>query len=282
MSKFILSCTTCSLRGYGKDEIADCLEFAPAIGYKAWGIAGPPFWSLGGAAGYDGTPVRERAEAAGLILCSEVYGPQFPTDSTENAVAAAVPMSYMWDVADQFKSPIVVSTGGKRNGEEGLAASVEGIKALIPLIEGRNARYALEPHINSQYMVKSDFDYIFSHIDSDQIGITLDTGHFYTAGVDMIDFIKTFGKKIINLHLKDHIGSQSVAIGKGEINIKGIIKALHEVGFEGAIAMEMEVIDPENLPEYCKIAYDLIYDMVVEITGEPPCEPCCSCCCQEK
>ena len=44
MSKFILSCTTCALRGNG-DEVADTFKYAPPAGFKYWGTAGPVLWT---------------------------------------------------------------------------------------------------------------------------------------------------------------------------------------------------------------------------------------------
>ena len=89
MSRFLLSCTTCSLRGVERDEILACFRHAPAAGYRYWGLAGPPLWDLGGARWFDAAKVARMAREAGLAGCTEVYGPQFPTDSRESAEAAA-------------------------------------------------------------------------------------------------------------------------------------------------------------------------------------------------
>jgi len=47
MSKFILSCGTTALRAPGKDELLETLKYAPAAGFKYWGVAGPLFWTPG-------------------------------------------------------------------------------------------------------------------------------------------------------------------------------------------------------------------------------------------
>ena len=49
MSRFTLSCTTCTLRAPGKDELLETLEHAPAAGFEYWGVAGPPVPDTGGA-----------------------------------------------------------------------------------------------------------------------------------------------------------------------------------------------------------------------------------------
>ena len=47
MSRFVISGTTCVTRIPGKDEIAEFFLHAKEVGYKAWGAAGPLFWTPG-------------------------------------------------------------------------------------------------------------------------------------------------------------------------------------------------------------------------------------------
>ncbi len=55
--------------------------------------------------------------------------------------------------------------------------------------------------------------------------------------------------------MKDHVGPQSVAIGEGEIDLQGLVSVLREIGYVGPIALELEVMDPENLPRYVQEAH---------------------------
>ncbi|RAP78420.1 sugar phosphate isomerase/epimerase family protein [Paenibacillus montanisoli] len=268
MSRFMISCTTCSLRGYGRDEILSTFEHAPQAGFKYWGLAGPPLWTLGAARWFDADKVHRYSTQSGFVGCTEAYGPSFPTDSVESAELAAADVALMFDVADAVQAPLVVITGGKPNGETGLRAAVSGIRQMLPLIRNKRARLALEPHFGSQFQTRADYDYLFSQIDDSRVGITIDTGHFHSAGVDWKAIIRDFGSKIYNIHLKDHIGKQSVEIGKGEIDLHGLIEELHKIDYKGALAVEMEVEDPQNLPQYCKQSYSYISKLVKEVTGE--------------
>ena len=106
----------------------------------------------------------------------------------------------------------------------------------------------------------------------------LDTGAMYRAialaglraGVDWEDLIRSYQRKIWNIHLKDHLGRQSVPIGQGEIDLKGLIGVLHEIDYRGALAVELEPVDTENLPRYIAEAYRYLDDLVREVTGNPP------------
>jgi len=114
MSRFILSCTTCSLRLPGKDEIAECFTHAPKAGYKAWGAQSPLFWWPGMTRWADINYLVHCAHEAGLIQCTEVYGAAFPTDTIASAQAAATYRTQLFEVANKMGSPLVVITGRPR------------------------------------------------------------------------------------------------------------------------------------------------------------------------
>ena len=270
MSAFTLSCTTCALRGAEGDEILACFKHAPGAGYKYWGLAGPPLWGLGGARWFDAQRVKKLADRAGFEGCTEVYGPSFPTDSIAAAEEAAEDVALMFDVAETVDSPLVVFSGGNREGAGGIQASIAGIRKLLTLVEDKPARLGLEPHHNSRFMTRDDFDTIFAAIDDPRVGITVDTGHFHTAGVDWKGLIRDYREKIYNIHLKDHDGPQSVPIGRGDIDLKGLIEVLNEIDYEGALAVELEVVDQKNLPQYIGEAYTHLSGLVREVTGQPP------------
>jgi len=271
MSRFILSCTTCALRAPYKDEIAETFKFAPAAGYKYWGTAGPALWTPFIGAWLDAERIKAEAAKAGLIGCTEVYSPQISTKSVDDAVKSVEPIVAQAEYTVKMDCPYLVITGGQRvEGADGLEASVAGLKVLLSRIRDMPIRVALEPHYYSQFQEAEDYDYIFDNIDDPQLGITVDTGHFHWAKVDTPALIRKYASKIWNVHLKDHEGPQSVAIGAGDIDIGEIISVLHEIGYEGALALEIEPEDTENLPGYVAESYPLLSKMVEKVTGAKP------------
>lgn len=269
MSPFVISGTTCVTRIPGKDEIAEFFIHAPEAGYKAWGAAGPLFWTPGLVRWANIDLIKKRAAQAGLEICTEVYGPAFPNDSIVESIGAATDRALLFDAAEKLGSPLVVITGRPRR-ENGLAATIAGIKALLPLIEAKPVKLALEPHFGSQIQCIEDYETIFDQVDSPQVGITLDSGHFHSAGVDWRSIIQRFPERIYNFHVKDHIGTQSVPLGAGEINLRGYIEELDSIGYAGALAVEIEVSDPENLKHYSAEAVIYLRKLVVEVTGQMP------------
>ena len=270
MSEFILSCTTCALRAPHKDEVSETFKYAPAAGYKYWGAAGPS-WTPYVGRWLDAERIKAEAAKAGLAGCTEVYSPTVNTRSVEEAIKSVESIVVHAEYAVQMESPLLVITGGRRSeGTDGLAASAARLKELMSRIGDLPIRVALEPHYNSWFRDVDDYVYIFDRIDHPQLGITVDTGHFHRAQVDTVAFVRKFAPKIWNVHVKDHRGPKSVAIGAGEVDLESIIAVLHEVGYQGALALEIEVEDKENLPRYVAESYPLLSSMVEKITGVKP------------
>lgn len=269
MSRFVISGTTCVTRIPGKDEIAEFFKHAPEVGYKAWGAAGPLFWTPGLVRWANIDLIKNCAAQAGLEFCTEVYGSAFPNDSVAESMGVASERALLFDAAEKLGSPLVVITGRPRR-ENGLVPTIAGIKALLPLIENKPVKLALEPHFGSQIQFFEDYEAIFDQISSSQVGITLDSGHFHSAGVDWRSIIQRFPERIYNVHVKDQIGTQSVPLGAGEIDLRGYIEELDSIGYEGALAVELEVADPQNLKRYSAEAFVYLRKLVTEVTGQLP------------
>jgi len=257
----VLSCTTCSLRGRGRDEIEETLRYAPAAGYTAWGLGGPFTWEPGLIQWLDTAKLRRKAEAAGLKHLTEVWTPPIPTSSPERAREGAAHVALSARAAVELPCDCLVQTGGPRI-EGGLDQTISGLRALDEVLGDLTVRVALEPHVGSQILTADDYDRLMAELPAPRFGITVDTGHFHSAGVDWAAMIRRFPERVYNVHVKDHIGPQSVAIGAGEIDLRGLVRELRAIGYEGALAIEMEVTDPENLHTYIGDAHAYLADLL--------------------
>lgn len=257
-----LSCTTCALRGRGRDEIEETFRYAPVAGYRHWGLGGPFTYIPGLIQWLDVAQLRQRMTQAGLESLTEVWSPPIPTESLEAALLGAEQVAMVARAAAQLNCRIVVQTGGARR-DGGLRQTVSGLARVLELTADRPTVIALEPHVQSQILFPADYEAIFTDLASDRVGITVDVGHFHSAGVDWKALIRRYPEKIFNVHLKDHIGPQSVAIGRGEIDLGGLVSVLRDIRYAGPIALELEVTDSENLPRYIQEAYTLMSGLLV-------------------
>jgi sugar phosphate isomerase/epimerase len=68
-----------------------------------------------------------------------------------------------------------------------------------------------------------------------------DIGWLAKAMVDPVDFIRTYGKQMVYMHLRDidSKGEWTEAIGEGTIDFEGVARALNQSGFAGTMAIEL-------------------------------------------
>ena len=81
--------------------------------------------------------------------------------------------------------------------------------------------------------------------DPDLVHLTLETGHLYKAGVNLIELINTCGERIDHVHFKDVRNGRFAEFGKGIIDFSMIMKSLKNIGYNGWVIVEDEVNSPD-------------------------------------
>jgi sugar phosphate isomerase/epimerase len=129
------------------------------------------------------------------------------------------------------------------------------LKILITAKKNR-IYLAIEPH-GTFSLTPEGLRKILSISRSKWLGINYDTANIHraayvetkdgefawkTAGKaqDEVAVLRAVIKRVVHVHIKDVQGSSSVAIGKGEVNIKGCLRVLKDAGYEGAVSLETE------------------------------------------
>jgi len=98
--------------------------------------------------------------------------------------------------------------------------------------------------------------------DPRQVGICLDTGHYFYGGGDPVEFARTHAARIWHLHLKDiraavleKVRRERIPyldairagvfseLGQGNVDLAGVIRELEQAGFDGWAVFEQDV-DP--------------------------------------
>lgn len=78
------------------------------------------------------------------------------------------------------------------------------------------------------------------------IGACVDTGHAIRAGEKPHEVIEQLGSRVISVHLKDWIhGGKEQILGRGDMDLVAVARALKAIDFSGPIVMEYEE-SPEN------------------------------------
>jgi inosose dehydratase len=85
-----------------------------------------------------------------------------------------------------------------------------------------------------------------------RIGLCLDIGHTLRVGVDPVAAAREAGARLLEVHLKDVTeaspSGKEVEVGRGVIDILGLLRALIEMRFAGTAAFEYEKDEKDPLP----------------------------------
>ncbi len=121
--------------------------------------------------------------------------------------------------------------------------------ALLPYVEKKikeyDIRLAIHNHGPDNPLFPNAAD-IWNNIwDKDRrMGICIDIGHTRRDGKDPVFDILKYGSRIFDVHIKDvdkdTKDGKMVEIGRGIIDIPGVIAALRRIGFSGMCSLEYE------------------------------------------
>lgn len=126
---------------------------------------------------------------------------------------------------------------------------------LLGYVEGKVKKYkirvAIHNHGPEDKLYPSPVD-VYEHIKGldDRMGLCLDIGHAARAGADIVKTVNDYAPRIFDLHIKDLavISKQAkpIELGRGVLDIPGLIKALRHIRYTGycSIEHEMDMNDP--------------------------------------
>ena len=145
---------------------------------------------------------------------------------------------------------IVKCTGARRGREGGLKSVIEVCKELAPVAEEWGMLVVLENHANNVIERIEDYDEIFSAIDSPNIGMCLDTGHFEGVGIKLADVVERFHERILHVDLKDcktfGEGHNTVPFGEGVTDFDAFLKLLKARDYAGYFVVEQAWNQPQG------------------------------------
>ncbi len=249
-------CASICYRGYAEDEVAATLENAPKIGYKFVELHGPMTWTIEAIEAFAVADMKTKLDAA-RVTCAGLYPPGWGGSDVDDVREHARAIARAVGITESLGGTHISTTGASQRGDEGaldrVIACARQVMNLVPTTTP--IKMTLEPHYGNVLQQPEDFARVFESVDDPRLGLCIDTGHFHSAGVDAPDTIRRFASRVHAVHFKDHIGTASVGIGRGEIDLAAVVTALREIGYDGGLTVELEVPDPENLPKYTEEAF---------------------------
>ena len=108
----------------------------------------------------------------------------------------------------------------------------------------------LENHTGNNLETIEDYETIFDAIDSPNIGLCLDTGHFEGSGIRLAKVVERLQSRTFHVDLKDcnafGQGHKTVAFGKGTTDFEAFLSQLMETGYQGYLVIEQAWPEPRG------------------------------------
>ena len=224
-------------------------------------------------AGYDGVEVsaidgmsehlvldRWREIAPDVKRLSAEYGlellameqPSQDSDKMESAFQAA----------SEIGIPIInCGPGGKSNDEESLVASIEALGKLADRAESYGVTLCVKAHVGASIYNTPTTLRAMEAISSPAFGIDMDPSHIHRADENPVEAIAAVISRVKHVHIRDCKGRQhgpgapeDQANGRGDIDLVGYVRVLHENGYDGPLNLEVIGAKEYSVEQCCVIA----------------------------
>jgi sugar phosphate isomerase/epimerase len=113
---------------------------------------------------------------------------------------------------------------------------VAEMRSCAPLAESLGVCLGLETTLEASALCA-----VVDRIDSEAVQVYFDTGNTAGLGYDVTREIEQLGSRIAQLHIKDH--PSVPVLGEGEVDFGCAIRALHTVGFDDYLVLELPTLD---------------------------------------
>ncbi|HVX65237.1 MAG TPA: sugar phosphate isomerase/epimerase family protein [Bryobacteraceae bacterium] len=204
--------------------------------------------------------IKKAAEAAGVRIHSVMNQAhwEFPLSSPDAAVVAksiqgletSIRNAHFWGADTVLLVPAVVTP--QVGYHDAWVRSQQNIRKVLPLAEKLKVVIALEEVWNKFLLSPLEFARYVDEFKSPWIKAYFDIGNIVFYGYPQ-DWIRTLGKRIVKLHLKDfrfaHEKTEWKNLRDGAVDWHAVYAALKEIGYNGTATCELEGGDEAYLKD---------------------------------
>lgn len=156
-------------------------------------------------------------------------------------------MELAFQAAAEIGIPLInCGPGGKSGEEDTLQQSIDSLGRLSEKAESYGVTLCVKAHVGASIYNTPTTLRLMEAITSPAFGIDMDPSHIYRAGEDPVEAIAAVISRVKHVHIRDCKGRQQSpgkpedqANGRGDINLLGYIRVLHENGYTGPIDLEV-------------------------------------------
>ena len=151
------------------------------------------------------------------------------------------------DVAGAVGAPVVsLRSGAPPAGLDPVSAwtlLMDGIERLLASAQRRDVVLGLEPEGGMLVERLDDFDTLARRLgEPPGLGLTLDLGHCAAVEAGPVEAsVRRSAGRLVHVHAKDmrRSGDEQLMLGDGDLDLRGALRALGEIGYGGMVAVEL-------------------------------------------
>ncbi len=195
--------------------------------------------------------IKRLAQTYGLALLA-IEQPMRDAGKMEQALQAAAELGV----------PIVnCGPGGKSGDAESLQQAIDDLGSLSRMAEKYGVTLCVKAHVGQSVYNTPTTLQVMDAITSPAFGIDMDPSHIYRAGENPVEAIAAVISRVKHVHIRDCKGRQQgpgkpedQANGRGDIDLVGYIRVLHENGYTGPLDLEIIGAKDYTVEQCCTIA----------------------------
>lgn len=118
----------------------------------------------------------------------------------------------------------------------------DGLDQVIPTAESLNIRLLIEPEPNLLLEKTSEFQEFIKPVQSPQVGLNFDIGHFFCAGENPADAFETLFPWVGHVHIEDIAATRvhnHLIAGLGVIDFMTVFNRMAALKYAGDISLEL-------------------------------------------
>jgi sugar phosphate isomerase/epimerase len=195
--------------------------------------------------------IKRLSQLYGLELLAMEQPSQDPATmemAMQAAVAAGIPI-------------INCGPGGKMDEEGSLQQSIDSLGNLAQMAEKYGVVLCVKAHVGASIYNTPTTLKVMEAIASPAFGIDMDPSHIYRANENPVEAITAVLPRVKHLHIRDCKGRQQgpgqpkdQANGRGDIDLVGFMRTLHEHGYDGPLNLEVIGAKEYSVEQCCVIA----------------------------
>ena len=174
----------------------------------------------------------------------------------------SVVMEQAFQAAVEIGIPIVnCGPGGKSNDEEAWPKVINALGDLAQMAERYGVILCVKAHVGCSIYNTPTTLRAMQEISSPSFGIDMDPSHIHRAGENSVEAIVAVISRVKHVHIRDCKGRdqnpgkpEMQANGRGDIDLVGYIRVLHENGYTGPINLEIIGAKDYDIKRCCVIA----------------------------